>query len=95
MTCRHCGAEIPLPSGQRVGMRESCPRCDADLHTCRNCRHYDPGAHHECRENQAEWVRDKERNNRCDYFDPAPEAGRGLRQPSGDARAGFDDLFKR
>ena len=78
-------------------MRDTCPRCDADLHACRNCRHYDPGAHHECRENQAEWVRDKERNNRCDYFDPLAEAWRGgAAPPAGDAaRAGFDALFKK
>lgn len=76
-------------------MRDTCPRCDADLHTCRNCRHYDAGAHHECRENQAEWVRDKDRNNRCDYFDPgvAPAAGGARKPAAGGARAGFDALF--
>jgi hypothetical protein len=97
MTCWHCAAEIPLPSGQRVGMRDACPSCDADLHACRNCRHYDPAAHHECRENQAEWVRDKDRNNRCDYFDPIAAPGRGGPQPSsgGAARTGFDALFKK
>jgi hypothetical protein len=95
MTCGQCGAAIALASGHRVGMRDTCPQCDADLHACRNCSFYDPGAHHECRENQAEWVRDKDRNNRCDYFAPRGGAGRGAKEAGGgDARAGFDALFK-
>lgn len=57
--------------GERVGRRESCPKCGADLHCCRNCRFYDPTVYNECRETQAERVVEKEKSNFCDYFELA------------------------
>ncbi len=95
--CWKCGAAIELPSGGRVGKRDACPKCAADLHCCRQCRFYDPGKHNECSETQAEWVRYKEDNNYCDYFQPNPTLmARGERggSPSENARKKFDSLFK-
>lgn len=83
---------MPLASGQKVTSRDVCAGCDADAHVCRNCRHYALGIHHDCRETSAEWVRDKERNNYCDYFSPATAASSG--SDSSAARRGFDQLFK-
>jgi hypothetical protein len=96
--CFACHGIVELPPGQRVGRREACPRCDADLHACRNCRHQDPRAARGCREPQAEWVRDPERANLCDWFSPAepsasvPGEGPGARRA---ARAALDALFKK
>ncbi|NRA44797.1 MAG: hypothetical protein HRU09_07570 [Oligoflexales bacterium] len=53
-----------------LGRRDECPACHIDCRVCLNCIHYDPGAHHECREPQAEWVRDKDSGNFCGYFSP-------------------------
>jgi len=89
-----------------VGNRDSCPQCDSDLHSCRNCRHHDPAKHNQCAETQAEWVRDKEAANHCDYFSPsaatgagAPlgkaEKGRNLTSAADDAKKRFDSLFRR
>lgn len=97
MQCSQCGREIVLKTAESVGRRDTCPQCDADLHTCLNCRHYDRTAHNECREVLAEWVRMKDRNNYCDYFAPAA-AGQRLARPAGsgtDVRRKFDDLFKK
>lgn len=97
MTCWKCGTNIDLAPGARVGTRDACRNCDSDLHACRNCRHYDPAKHNQCVEIQAEWVRDKEASNYCDYFSPAG-AGRKRAGGSGsaadDVRKKFDDLFK-
>jgi hypothetical protein len=41
---------------------------------CLNCKHYDPGSHRECREDQAEWVKEKDHGNFCSYFDGNPNA---------------------
>ena len=79
MHCFACGESIALASGERVAFRDSCPRCATDLHICRNCSYYDPGAYNACRESNAEWVADRERANRCDYFSP----GRGAPDASG------------
>ncbi len=97
MTCWKCGANIDLAPAARVGTRDVCPSCDFDLHSCRNCRHYDPAKHNQCVETQAEWVRDKEASNYCDYFSPGGASRRvagGSSSRAGEARKKFDDLFK-
>jgi hypothetical protein len=97
MNCWQCGNEIKLLTGEKIGTRDTCPRCEADLHVCRNCRHFDPVSHHECREPQAEWVRYKDRNNYCDYFSPVSVVSASARPktaPVEDAKKKFDQLFK-
>ncbi len=93
--CFRCGTAYEFK--ERIGRGESCPKCDADLHCCRNCRHYSPGAHNQCAEPQAEWVREKDRSNYCDHFDPlrAANAGSGPPDRAQDARARFNDLFRK
>lgn len=97
MECFACRAPIELASGERVGVRDACPRCGADLRVCRNCAHHDPAAYNECREPQAERVADRERANRCEWF--APAGGGGATQGTGaareDARAALDALFRK
>ncbi len=95
--CWKCGAKIEYPSGSRVGTRDVCPACDADLHSCRNCQFYDPSKHNQCAETQAEWVRDKGAANYCAYFRPNPTllACAELPAPApDDAKKRFDSLFK-
>ncbi len=95
MACFSCNASIDLASGERVGFRDTCPACDADLHVCRNCAHHDPGAHNQCRESSAEWVSDRERANHCDYFTLGDRAGGAAEAEKRRARATLDDLFKK
>ncbi len=95
-SCCKCGQVIDLPPAGRVLSRDTCPKCDSDLHSCRNCRFYDPGKHNQCAEPQAEWVRDKEAGNYCDYFSPNPILSSGKRTSSKaeEAKKKFDSLFK-
>lgn len=96
MDCFACGAAIGFASGERVGFRDACSRCGADLHACRQCAHHDAGAYNACREPQAERVADRERANRCDWF--APAAGGGATRdadPRAGARAALDALFRK
>lgn len=93
--CWKCGARIDLPTGSRVLQRDTCPRCDSDLHSCRNCQFYDLGKHNQCSEPQAEWVHDKEAANYCDYFSPNPVLSAARRSsPAEAAKKNFDSLFK-
>jgi hypothetical protein len=80
--------DLPLP----VGRSADCPQCRAELRVCRLCAFFDQRASNQCREPQAELVREKERANFCDYFKPrAPE---GQTAPPGEqARAGLEALF--
>ncbi len=91
--CFKCGTAYDVKD--RVGRTAVCLQCDADLHCCLNCRHYNSRAHHECNETQAEWVREKDRSNFCDYFEPK-RGGAGVKaSAAADARARFDSLFKK
>jgi len=94
--CFACDADVPLASGERVAFRDTCDRCGADLHVCRNCAHHDPAAYNECREPNAERVSDRDRANRCDYFAPADRAGEagGLSRRE-KAKSALDELFKK
>ncbi len=87
--CWKCDTSIDLPPASRVGTRDSCPKCDADLHSCRNCRFYDTSKNNQCAEPQAEWVRDKEASNYCDYFSPNPVGVHG-HAPLGGSTASRD-----
>jgi hypothetical protein len=95
MQCFACGQAVELASGERVGFRDTCGRCAADLHVCRNCAHHDPGAHNECREPQAEQVADRERSNRCDWFAPSETARPVGPDPRAATRAALGGLFKK
>src|SRR5256885_15460106 len=43
--CAACGATVQA----NIAIDSCCPKCNADLHTCRQCTSFDPGAHFECR----------------------------------------------
>lgn len=96
ISCWQCGETLERLGVGRVGKRESCAKCDADLHCCRNCRFFDPSVHNQCRETQAEWVKEKDRANYCDYLDPTEALGppRRSSSSSSDIKKKFDDLFK-
>jgi hypothetical protein len=85
--CRHAWSFEPP-----MGRRDECPRCHVDVRVCLNCRHYDPGAHHECREEQAEWVKDKASGNFCSYFEGSDAEGRRPGDVAG-AKVQLDQLF--
>jgi hypothetical protein len=93
--CFACDTAIALGAGERVGFRDTCDRCGADLHVCRNCAHHDPSAYNECRESQAERVSARDRANRCDWFAPGGRAGGGVAAEQGRARSALDSLFKK
>ena len=95
--CNHCKKPSPLElvSGRAVlAFRATCPHCSSDLHICYNCKHYDAGSYHECRESSAEWVRDKERSNKCEYFATKDASASNDADGKNKAKSALDDLFK-
>lgn len=95
MRCFRCDAAIELASGDRVGFRDDCERCGSDLHVCRNCELFDPGAYNQCREPQAERVGDRERANRCEWFRLGASEGRAGARLEQTARQALDALFRK
>jgi hypothetical protein len=90
--CFSCKKELEF-SGN-IGRREECPHCRADVHVCKNCNFYDPKAYNECREPQADVVKEKERANFCDYFTPRT-GGPGVEDKAAALRAAAEALFKK
>ena len=79
----------------RVGFRDHCQKCYSDLHSCRNCEFFDSAAYNECREPAAEFVKDKEKANFCDFFQPTQSLEHKVKIPSKQVlRAQAEALFK-
>jgi len=95
MRCFACDDAIELAAGERIGFRDTCDLCNADLHVCRNCEFHDPSAYNECRESSAERVGDRERANRCEYFAPGEGGGGDAASSAARARSDLDSLFKK
>ncbi len=93
LLCWRCGADLSVLT-LPLRRLEECPACSVHLHVCRLCRYFDRARPRQCREDDAEEVRDKERANFCDYFRPAPgafdAAGAAVVER---ARQALDDLF--
>ena len=101
--CHHCNTEVQLtgPLSRTAG----CTKCFSDLKVCRNCTFFDPSAHNQCREPQAEWTPEKEKANFCEFFSFSEVHGYGRQGLGGTgsgggsdkdrARSAFDALFKK
>ena len=91
LTCWKCGADLKdVP--QPLGRRAECPGCGADLHVCRQCRHFDTGKAKQCRELAVDEIKDKTRANFCEWFQAGAGGSTGSQAKSGD-RAALDSLF--
>ena len=73
LQCYRCGASLEaltLP----LSRLDECPDCSVQVHVCRMCVYYDPNVAKQCREDDAEEVKEKFRANFCDYFKPSADA---------------------
>lgn len=72
--CFSCQRDLAF--AEAPGFRASCDSCHADVHVCKNCRFYDPKVYNECTEPSADVVREKERANFCEFFQPFDRDGK-------------------
>ncbi|UCB46354.1 MAG: hypothetical protein JSV25_02705 [Spirochaetota bacterium] len=92
--CSKCKKEVVIV--EKIGRSATCKNCGAWLHSCVNCRFYTPGKHNDCNEPQAEYVRDKEGANFCDYFvfkENKPRESASVEDSKKSARDAFNKLF--
>ncbi len=92
MKCAACAAIVPA----NVGLESSCPKCNADLHTCRMCTFFDPGSRFECRKPLTARILNKGGRNNCELFAARTVVERETSsgKPT-DARQAFANLFKK
>ncbi len=94
MICWNCGKDSGMP--EKPGRSDLCPKCGKYIHCCLNCRFYDKSAHHECKESQAEWVKEKDSGNFCDYFEWGTGENSGAKKnlSKNEAEEKWGSLFK-
>jgi len=90
--CSSCGAKAP----NLIGLETACPKCAGDLHTCRQCNFFDPGARFECSKPVTARIVNKNARNKCDLFAPRTVVERETSSGAPkDARQAFANLFKK
>ncbi len=96
-----CGASLST-SLSEMTYSSKCLKCEADLHTCKNCVHFDPTARFECTEPISERVPKKDMGNMCDFFETRTAVEKVVSsqttksEPSStDPREAFERLFKK
>jgi predicted RNA-binding Zn-ribbon protein involved in translation (DUF1610 family) len=92
--CGACGALLPIATASL----ERCPSCQAAIHACRQCSHFDTSQRFECTQPIPERLVDKSARNDCAMFslrvtverDASPDSTRPA-----DIRRAFANLFKK
>lgn len=104
--CFNCATIL----ASNIDFAGTCPRCNAQLHCCKQCAHFEPSTRFQCLKPIPARIPVKDRANECELFSPrvtvsrdaSPTAGATppavspmqVRSPQ-DARAAFDNLFKK
>ncbi len=106
--CWNCATTLP---GVHVDFAENCPKCSSALHCCKQCAHFEPSTRFQCLKPIPERLAYKDQANQCVSFSSRVTVAREGNTPlsngsaSGapisnprspaDARAAFDNLFKK
>ena len=90
--CAACGGIV----AGSIRNDSTCPKCNAELHTCRQCTYFDPGSRFECRKPITARIVNKGGRNTCELFAARTVVERetSTGTPS-DARQAFANLFKK
>lgn len=101
--CYNCATALPAD----IDFRGNCPKCSTPLHCCKQCANFEPSTRFQCLKPIPVRIAVKDAANECDMFAPRVTVAREVtsgtstgpaasspRNPA-DARAAFDNLFKK
>jgi hypothetical protein len=103
--CYSCSTTLPAGTD----FKGNCPKCNVALHCCKQCAHFEPSTRFQCLKPIPARIAVKDQANACELFKPRVTVARDAtssgsqsaappvaapRNPS-DARAAFDNLFKK
>jgi hypothetical protein len=97
LKCAFCGTKLPL-SFDEISLTSTCSSCGADLHSCKHCVHFDPGSRFECTQPITARIHPKDKRAECEYFEIRTTVEKDVSSSQSrptDARAAFEDLFKK
>lgn len=104
MRCYNCGTAVP----PGVDFKGNCPKCNVALHCCKQCSHFEPSTRFQCSKPIPVRIPVKDAGNDCELFSPRVTVARDASpslppmasnapapRSASDARAAFDQLFKK
>lgn len=68
MECWRCGDPYEISENGKIPFRMSCDKCYACLHSCVNCKNYQPGLPNDCKIPDTDPISDREASNFCEEF---------------------------
>lgn len=89
--CWSCGAKL---ESHEYGRETNCLSCSKPTRVCRNCRWYAPGRTNDCLEPVAEPIKEKDRPNYCEFFEPTDEPAESSAGTQDDHLKAAEALFK-
>jgi hypothetical protein len=64
--CFNCSTTLP----QGVDFSGNCPKCNAELHCCKQCTHFEPSTRFQCLKPIPVRIAVKDKANQCSLFSP-------------------------
>jgi hypothetical protein len=104
--CFNCATMLPTGTD----FKGECPKCHTSLHCCKQCAHFEPSTRFQCLKPIPARIPLKDKMNECELFSarvtvsrdghaapvtPAPAPSPMQVRSPNDARAAFDNLFKK
>lgn len=80
--CYSCATTLPTD----IDFRGNCPKCNAALHCCKQCSHFEPSTRFQCLKPVLARIAAKEQANECEMFSPRVTVAREVKP--GGASAG-------
>ncbi len=93
--CGQCGTVL-TSIAEPVG---KCSKCGFDLHSCKQCTHFDTSARFECTQSIPARIPRKDVENQCTFYSISVRVEKQTSTPASarpqDARQAFENLFKK
>lgn len=92
--CAQCGTVLQMLSDQPG----QCSKCGFELHSCKQCTHFDPASRFECTQPIPERVPRKDAKNNCTFYSMRVMVEKETSASAArvdDARKAFENLFKK
>jgi hypothetical protein len=74
--CFSCSTTLP----QDVEFNGTCPKCNAELHCCKQCAHFEPSTRFQCLKPVPVRIAVKDKSNECTLFKPRVTVAREVTQ---------------
>ncbi len=93
--CSQCGNILQ----EQTDLTAKCPKCGFELHSCKQCTHFDTSSRFDCTEPITERIFPKDKANKCSFYSMRVSVEKETSTPAAakpmDARQAFENLFKK